>query len=63
MLSGVPLGSILGPLSFIIYINDLPSFASFSHALLFADDTKISKASSTLCDNILLQEDVNALSH
>lgn len=54
--SGVPQGSILGPLMFIIFINDL--LASLSSCSGFADDLKLYKSISTVYDCELLQEDL-----
>ncbi len=58
--SGIPQGSVLGPVLFVLFINDLPETVS-SEVFLFADDTKIFKVIKGNEDQKRLREDLNAL--
>ena len=59
---GVPQGSVVGPLLFIIYTNDLPSCLNHSKAILFADDTTLYTSSDNPINNFaLMNEDLDCL--
>ncbi|KAK3095343.1 hypothetical protein FSP39_013497 [Pinctada imbricata] len=58
--SGIPQGSVLGPLLFVCFINDLPD-SVLSSVYLFADDTKLFRAVSNKNDQDTLQNDVDNL--
>ena len=60
VLSGIPQGTVLGPLLFVVYINDFLDNVE-SHGLLFADDTKIYRIITKKEDAKSLQDDLHEL--
>ena len=58
--SGIPQGSVLGPLLFVILINDLPQVVQ-STTKIFADDTKLYRPIRTHADTLILQQDISRL--
>jgi len=60
VISGVPQGSVLGPILFVIYINDLPENVK-SNVKMFADDTKVYRQMKSAKDNDIMQGDLNGL--
>ena len=63
VMSGVPQGAVMGPLLFLLYINDLPSVVDpGTNACLSADDCLIYRQIRSIKDHIQLQKDLDALS-
>jgi Reverse transcriptase (RNA-dependent DNA polymerase)/Endonuclease-reverse transcriptase len=60
VMSGVPQGSVLGPVLFVCYINDMPDTVR-SFLYMYADDTKMFRRIDSDLDRIALQQDLNRL--
>ena len=62
VVSGVPQGTVMGPLLFLLYVNDLPSVLDPGTACrLFADDCLIYRSISSLHEKAILQKDLESL--
>jgi len=62
VLSGIPQGTVLGPLLFLMYINDLPQHCDITaESYLFADDAKIFKHITSTADHVSLQSSLGNL--
>ena len=56
--SGVPQGSVIGPLLFILYVNDLPETTHHTTIPLFADESECYRAIQSQSDRGLIQHDL-----
>jgi len=59
--SGVPQGSLLGPLFFVIFISDIPKAVLPGNIALYVDDCKISRIIDLVEDQNLFQQDLDNL--
>ena len=61
VLSGIPQGTVLGPLFFLIYVDNLSDYIDNSKVLLYADDSKIYSTINSLEDCLKLSDDLHGL--
>lgn len=59
--SGVPQGSHIGPILFIVFVNDIPHCLKFSECYMYADDLKFTRIIESSDDTTLLQRDIDSL--
>ena len=61
--SGVPQGTVLGPILFLLFVNDIELFIDHSKIRYFADDSRLLKSISSSSDSLLLQKDLENVLH
>ena len=61
--SGVPQGSQLGLILFLLFVNDMPNVVTSATLAMLADDSKCYKVTDHYSDYLHLQQDLDALSN